>query len=114
MVVRVLADTFSIHCAAGRVRVWILRTDTGSTHWNATQHPAARNVVPKLRVQCFAISIDGYGAGPNQDLHNPLGVGGPDLMEWFFQTRVWRRMHGYRSEERRVGKECRSRWSPYH
>ena len=50
--------------------------------------------MPRLRVQSFAISIDGYGAGPNQDLHNPLGVGGPDLMEWFFQTRVWRRMHG--------------------
>src|SRR5436189_5289612 len=48
-----------------------------------------------LRVQSFAISIDGYGAGPNQDLQNPLGVGGPDLMEWFFHTRVWRRMHGF-------------------
>ncbi len=48
----------------------------------------------KLRVQSFAISIDGYGAGPNQDLRNPLGVGGPELMEWFFHTRVWRRMHG--------------------
>src|SRR6267143_1614906 len=32
MVVRVLADTFSIHCAAGRVRMWILRAYTGSTH----------------------------------------------------------------------------------
>ena len=49
----------------------------------------------KLRVQSFAISIDGYGAGPNQDLQNPLGVRGPELMEWFFHTRVWRRMHGY-------------------
>ena len=48
----------------------------------------------KLRVQSFAISIDGYGAGPGQDLHNPLGVNGPELMEWFFHTRVWRRMHG--------------------
>ncbi len=48
----------------------------------------------KLRVQSFAISIDGYGAGPNQDLQNPLGVRGPELMEWFFPTRVWRRMHG--------------------
>lgn len=48
----------------------------------------------QLRVQSFAISIDGYGAGPNQDLQNPLGVGGPELMEWFFQTRAWRRMHG--------------------
>ena len=48
----------------------------------------------KLRVQSFAISIDGYGAGPNQDLQNPLGVSGPELMEWFFPTRVWRTMHG--------------------
>ncbi len=56
----------------------------------------------KLRVQSFAISIDGYGAGPNQDLHNPLGVGGPELMEWFFHTRVWRRMHGYDDGERGV------------
>ena len=53
-----------------------------------------RNIVSKLRVQSFAISIDGYGAGPNQDLQNPLGVSGPELMEWFFHTRVWRRMHG--------------------
>ena len=48
----------------------------------------------KLRVQSFALSIDGYGAGPNQDLQNPLGVGGPELMEWFFHTRAWRNMHG--------------------
>ena len=48
----------------------------------------------KLRVQSFAISLDGFGAGPNQDLNNPLGVGGPELMEWFFATRVWRKMHG--------------------
>jgi dihydrofolate reductase len=48
----------------------------------------------KLRVKCFAISIDGYGAGPGQDLQNPLGIGGPDLMQWFFPTRAWRSMHG--------------------
>ena len=48
----------------------------------------------KLRVQSFSISIDGYGAGPDQDLQNPLGVGGPELMAWFFPTRAWRRMHG--------------------
>jgi len=48
----------------------------------------------KVRVQSFAVSIDGYGAGPNQDLQNPLGVNGPDLMDWFFHTRVWRQMHG--------------------
>jgi dihydrofolate reductase len=48
----------------------------------------------KLLVRSFAISLDGYGAGPDQDLDNPLGVRGPELMEWFFATRVWRRMHG--------------------
>ncbi len=48
----------------------------------------------RLRVQSFAISIDGYGAGPSQDLEHPLGVGGPQLMEWFFPTRVWRTMQG--------------------
>jgi dihydrofolate reductase len=50
--------------------------------------------MPKLRVQSFAMSIDGYGAGPDQDLEHPLGVRGPELMEWFFRTRMWRRMHG--------------------
>ena len=48
----------------------------------------------KLRVHCFSVSIDGYGAGPNQDLANPLGVGGLALHEWFFATRTFRRMHG--------------------
>ena len=46
----------------------------------------------KLRVQSFAVSIDGYGAGPNQSLQNPLGVRGPELMEWFFPTRLWRKI----------------------
>jgi dihydrofolate reductase len=48
----------------------------------------------KLRVHTFSISIDGYGAGPNQDLEHPLGVGGPELFDWFFHTRTWQRMHG--------------------
>ncbi len=50
--------------------------------------------MPKLRVLSFAISLDGYSAGPNQDLQNPLGVDGPELMEWFFPTRFFRKMHG--------------------
>jgi dihydrofolate reductase len=48
----------------------------------------------KLKVQSFAVSLDGFGAGPDQDLQNPLGVGGADLMEWFFHSKVWRAMHG--------------------
>jgi dihydrofolate reductase len=59
----------------------------------------------KLRVQSFAISIDGYGAGPNQDLQNPLGVGGPDLMEFFFHTRLWRKMQGQDNGETGVDNE---------
>src|SRR5881394_2836076 len=49
--------------------------------------------MPKVRVSSFAISLDGYGAGPRQDIDNPLGVGGPDLFKWFFATRTWHRMH---------------------
>jgi dihydrofolate reductase len=48
----------------------------------------------KLSVNCFAISIDGYGAGLNQDLANPLGVGGLAMHEWVFATRTFRRIHG--------------------
>jgi dihydrofolate reductase len=47
----------------------------------------------KLRVQCFSVSIDGFGAGPGQDLQNPLGAGGMALHEWFFPTRSFRAMH---------------------
>ena len=48
----------------------------------------------KLRVLSFAVSLDGYGAGPNQDLQNPLGVRGPELMDWFFHTQVWNQKQG--------------------
>jgi dihydrofolate reductase len=47
-----------------------------------------------VRVQSFGVSIDGFAAGPSQDEANPLGVRGPELMEWFFPTRVWRAMQG--------------------
>src|ERR1700709_2093461 len=50
--------------------------------------------MPKLRVHGFSISIDGYGAGPNQDLENPLGEGGKGLHEWAFATRTFQRMFG--------------------
>jgi dihydrofolate reductase len=53
----------------------------------------------KLRVLNFAVSIDGYGAGSSQDLQHPLGVRGPELMEWFFHTRSFRKMHGQEDGE---------------
>ena len=49
---------------------------------------------PNLRVHCFSISIDGFGAGPNQDRENPLGVGGMAVHEWVFGTRTFQQMFG--------------------
>ncbi|HTD59086.1 MAG TPA: dihydrofolate reductase family protein [Gemmatimonadaceae bacterium] len=46
-----------------------------------------------LRVSSFSVSLDGYGAGPNQSLEHPLGVGGLELHQWFFPTRTFQRMH---------------------
>jgi dihydrofolate reductase len=48
----------------------------------------------RLRVQSFSVSVDGYGAGPGQDINNPLGVGGKALHEWVFGTRTFQRMFG--------------------
>lgn len=50
--------------------------------------------MPKIRVSSFAVSLDGYAAGPNQSLQNPLGERGPELFEWFFASRTWNEMHG--------------------
>lgn len=50
--------------------------------------------MPKLRVHAFTISLDGYGAGPSQNLDNPLGVGGHALHEWVFPTRTFQKMFG--------------------
>jgi dihydrofolate reductase len=51
-------------------------------------------VMGKLGVRCFSVSLDGFGAGPNQDLQNPLGVGGMALHDWFFATRTFQKVHG--------------------
>lgn len=50
--------------------------------------------MPKVTVRAFAVSIDGFGAGPDQSLQNPLGVGGETLHRWFFPTRTFRAMQG--------------------
>jgi dihydrofolate reductase len=50
--------------------------------------------ISRLRVQSFGMSLDGFGAGPDQSLENPLGVRGPELMQWFFPTKFWRAMQG--------------------
>jgi dihydrofolate reductase len=43
----------------------------------------------RVRVESFTISLDGYGAGPNQDVNDPLGVGGEDLHQWLIPTRTF-------------------------
>jgi dihydrofolate reductase len=48
----------------------------------------------RLRVSAFSLSLDGYGAGPNQSLENPLGLGGEKLHEWVYPTRTFRIMLG--------------------
>jgi hypothetical protein len=47
----------------------------------------------KIKVSA-SISIDGFGAGPQQSLENPMGVGGEALGEWVFATPTFQRMHG--------------------
>ena len=45
----------------------------------------------KVRVASFGVSLDGYSAGPRQSLENPLGVGGMQMMQWFFPTRTFQK-----------------------
>src|SRR4051794_40098325 len=53
----------------------------------------------KVRVLSFGMSLDGYSAGPDQSLENPLGVNGMDIMSWFISTRTWRASHGMEGGE---------------
>jgi dihydrofolate reductase len=55
--------------------------------------------VSRLFVSCFSVSIDGYGAGPYQELEQPLGVGGEMLHEWMVNTRTFREMYGDKGGE---------------
>jgi len=48
----------------------------------------------KVKVAAFSISLDGFAAGPSQDLQNPLGVRGTELHQWFFHTDAFKKMQG--------------------
>jgi len=56
----------------------------------------------RVRVAAFSVSLDGFGAGPRQDLNNPLGVRGTELHEWFSQTEVFKTMHGQSGGKRGI------------
>lgn len=72
--------------ACGRRRV----TDVGTNQRFIYEYGGTP--IPKLRVHNFAMSLDGYVAGSNQDFDNPLGVGGTRLHEWVFETRSGQEM----------------------
>jgi dihydrofolate reductase len=63
----------------------------------------------RLRVDNFAIFLDGYGAGPNQGLDNPLGVGGRALHNWIIPTRTFQQMEGKEGGEIGVDDEFMAR-----
>ena len=72
-----------------------------------TLPPACRNSVSR------ALRLDRrLRRRADQNLQNPLGVNGPDLMEWFFHTRIWRQMHGHTDGETGVDNEMAERPSP--
>jgi hypothetical protein len=48
----------------------------------------------KVRIAAFSVSIDGFGAGPRQELQDPLGVRGLELHAWFQQTEAFKKVHG--------------------
>lgn len=57
----------------------------------------------KVKVAAFGISLDGFGAGPNQCLESPLGVRGAELMNWVFPTKFFQKMHGDGGEKGTTG-----------
>ena len=79
--------------------------------WPRRGVPARRQVeaMSQLKVTAFAMSIDGYGAGPDQSLENPLGVGGMALHEWMLRTRTFQQMHGGQGGDTGVDDDCARR-----
>jgi dihydrofolate reductase len=69
----------------------------------------AESVMGKVRVAGFAVSIDGFGAGPEQSLENPLGRRGKELHQWFFGTRTFRAMTGQGGGSDGVDETCARR-----
>ena len=59
----------------------------------------------------ISVSLDGYVAGPNPTLENPLGEGGDQLHEWVFPLKSWREPHGLPGGETGPDDELITRWS---
>jgi dihydrofolate reductase len=67
------------------------------------------SIMSRLRVHNITISLDGYGAGPNQSVKEPLGVGGESLHAWFIRTRTFQQMLGKGDGETGVDDDFASR-----
>jgi dihydrofolate reductase len=63
----------------------------------------------KVRVSGLAVSLDGFSAGVDQGLEQPLGKGGPAMFQWFFETRTWRAMQGMEGGSQGTDDEFASR-----
>src|SRR5271167_4037160 len=46
-----------------------------------------------VKVASFSVSLDGFSAGPDQDINNPLGLRGPEIFDWYFKTKSFNKMH---------------------
>ena len=66
--------------------------------------------MPRVRVHNFTISLDGYGAGPDQSVDEPLGVGGEELHTWMFATKWWRQNLGQQGGDEGLDNEFAERW----
>jgi len=63
----------------------------------------------KIKVSAFSVSLDGFGAGPNQDLQNPLGLRGLELHGWLLKSAVFQALHGGSGGTRGVDNELAAR-----
>jgi dihydrofolate reductase len=63
----------------------------------------------KVRVDAFTLSLDGFAAGPKQDLQNPLGIGGTGLHQWFFPTDEFQKTHANSAGEQNLDNEFAKR-----
>jgi dihydrofolate reductase len=65
--------------------------------------------MPKVRVACFGLTLDGFSAGADQSLQNPLGVHGTEMMDWFFPTDFFKKTHGVGTGETGVDDDMAKR-----
>src|SRR2546430_8483900 len=79
-------------------------TSQNDDDWARATHQDAGGTMAKLTLD-ISMSLDGFIAGPNQTLDEPLGKGGDQLHEWAFAARSWRESHGYSGGEANVDSE---------